>query len=367
MPILFRYLLSMFLSGIAKVGMVFVGLFLLGDGIEQMRRHLHLLHVGWEEVVLLLVLRLPGFLTQLLPAFALLATLLVLTRLSKQNEISILRASGISIYRILLPFLMGGMILCLIQIYLQDHVTPFTTQAAEALHREMTGEKNPSSTIRHNLWLRQGEQIIFARQAMIQPQLLLDVTVFQFQGMVLTARSDARKAQFYNEQWRLVDGYTLRFGEAAATEHFTEKPWSVHLDISQWDRSNPDPEYLSTLELLELADRLKQEGYDDNQYRLLFHRKLSDPMTTLAAIVLAFPFALRLPRVGMGRRSLMVGVLAGFALFVLVDLSSALGMGGRLPPVLAAWWPAIFFASMGGFFLVHLEENLSLTLGKSTG
>ena len=109
MPILFHYLLRLFLAGLLQVIGLFVGLFFLIDGVENMRRFSLKEHFNWGDLLLMMACRLPDFLTLLLPSMTLLAVLMVLARLSRQNEITVMRASGVSIYRILIPFLLGGL------------------------------------------------------------------------------------------------------------------------------------------------------------------------------------------------------------------------------------------------------------------
>ncbi|HIJ85960.1 MAG TPA: LptF/LptG family permease, partial [Magnetococcales bacterium] len=145
-------------------------------------------------------------------------------------------------------------------------------------------------------------------------------------------------------------------GREANAEPFLHKEWPVTLEPLQMDRSRPEPMYLSLFQLWEFMSRLKQEGVDITSYEMTFFRKMVDPLTTMTAILLGFPFAMRLPRQGGTTRSIFLGLLLGFAMFVIVDLSTALGMGNRLPPIVAAWAPELFFLGIGGFLFLHLAD-----------
>lgn len=357
MPLLFSYLLQQFLNGFLRVVGVFVGLFFLADGIESIRRYSQKDNFNWGDVFLLVVSRLPDFLTILLPSITLLATLLVLTRLSRQNELTVMRASGVSLYRILIPFLMGGVIISGIHILFQDQIVPRTKLAAQKLEDSIIGSENNSGVEVGNLWLKSNQSIIHVEQLLPDEKVLLDVTVFKFDDQHhLLSRLEARVAQMYQGKWILGGGVIYRYGNIIEVETFSEQPWDITLEPKQLNRAPANPEFLSLKQLRQLAERTEREGYNATRLHVLLYRKFAHPATTLAAILLAFPFTLRYSRQGGVGRSLLLGLVTGFILFVVVDLSIALGMGGRLPPILAAWAPVLFFTGIGGFLFLHLAD-----------
>ncbi len=350
-PLLYNYLLTAFLGAFLKILGLFVGLFFLLDGADHIKRLTKELSTQWVDVITLLLLRMPEYLFRFLPAIALLATLAVLFRLSRQNEITIMRASGVSIYNILIPFLLGGMIVALAQMLIQDQIIPRTNQAAEHLMARL------QNTQVRDLWLRDGNRILHAKKAWANRNVLQDVTVFVFDDQFrLSRRIVARKAEIRNGEWHIFDGKEFTFDSVIEAKPFFIRPWEIKLQKEQLNRAQPQPRFLSMSQLTELANRLEKEGYDATTFWVALHRKLANPVTTLSAILLAFPFSFRLHRYGGGAPAMLLGLIGGFALFVVVDLSTALGDGGRLPPFMAAWAPVVFFSGLGGFLLMRIEE-----------
>ena len=357
MPILFHYLLHLFLVGLLRVFGGFVGLFFLIDGVESIRRFSQKSHFNWPDMFLLMASRIPSFITMLFPSLALLATLMVLTRLSHQNEITVMRASGVSMPRILIPFLLGGVIVASVHVVMQDQIVPRSNRAQQKFEDRITNREESASTATGNLWLRSGQQIIHARQVVPSSAILLEVTVFQFDDQHnLTGRVDARAARLKAGQWELMEGVRYRFGGLTEAETFRIRPWDVHIQPDQLDRSPANPKFLTLRQLGELAQRLESEGYDATGLRVLLYTRIAHPATTIAAILLAFPFTLRLPRQGGVARSTLMGLALGFAMFVVVDLFAALGSGGRVPPLVAAWAPVLFFVGIGGYLMVHIAN-----------
>ena len=357
MPVLFQYLLRLFLGGFLQIVGMFVGFYFLIDGVESIRRFSQKGQFNWADVFLMMASRLPGFITMLLPSITLLAVLMVLARLSRQNEITIMRTSGISFNRILIPFLLGGVVIAGLQFILQDKIVPRTNKIAQNLEDYLLGRTPASHVDVDNLWLKSGNQLIHVQQILADEQVLLDVTVFQFDAeYLLLSRLEARSAQMHQGKWTLFYGMVYHYGKQVTVEAFSQRVWDVNLKSEQLNRTSVDPDFLSIRQLYLLAERTKREGYDATRLRVLLYSKLTQPLTTLAAILLAFPFTLRLPRRGGVARSLLIGLLLGFLMFVLTDLSKALGMGGRLPPLLSAWAPVLFFSGIGGFLLLHLAD-----------
>ncbi|MBF0309932.1 MAG: LptF/LptG family permease [Magnetococcales bacterium] len=361
MPVLLRYLFSRFLVNFLRILLISGGLFLLLDGAELVRRYAKEGSAGWSDILFLLALRLPAFLVHILAPLTLLATLTTLTLLSRQNEITAMRAGGLSIYRILVPFLLAGLSISSVQFLLQDQVVPLGNRLMQDVVNRIT-HSTPASTLTGSdttaLWIRDGQQIVHAQGTSPEHGAMWDVTIFQFdEGLRLLTRVDAKHAKREKEGWVLYDGIVYTNGDAGAANRFESRPWPIQLATEQFDRSIPQPEMLSLMALRHQANRLSREGYDAKAFQVFFLRRLADPLTTLSAIILAFPFALRLQRLGGATRSLLLGLVVGFAMFIVVDLTTALGMGSILPAGVAVFVPVIFFFSVGMFLLLHLEEE----------
>jgi lipopolysaccharide export system permease protein len=336
---------------------VFMGLFFLADGIESIRRFSGEVNFSWGDLIILLILRLPSFVTMLLPAITLLTTLTVLTRLTRQNEITVMRASGVSLYRILIPFLIGGVLVATLHMGLQDQIIPRTNKAYKTLANHVKNRHVSMEIESGKIWYRSDKQIIHARSGSSTQQSLNDVIVFRFDdNHRLVSRIEAKQALFNKDSWQLREGIEYVFGSSVQAVTFKDRPWRVLIDPNILGTKAGNPDFLSISQLHKLALRLQKEGGDASAHWVMLYRKLADPLTTIAAILLAFPFALRLPRQGGASWSVFFGIMLGFAMFVVIDLSTALGLGGRLPPQLAAAAPVVIFMSIGGFLFLHISE-----------
>src|SRR5690606_670651 len=101
----------------------------------------------------------------------------------------------------------------------------------------------------------------------------------------------------------------------------------------------------------------EQAGLSADRFRLHFHTLLARPFLLLAMVLIAGAVTLRFSRlVGLGNM-IWTGVVAGFMLYVLNEITRDLGSGGLLPPAMAAWLPAILSIMVSATVLLFREDG----------
>ena len=152
--------------------------------------------------------------------------------------------------------------------------------------------------------------------------------------------------------WRLQDGWTRSFdgaGRILDLEPFQSSIKELEA-AAYFSQEPPDARYMSYSELHGHTERLRSGGFDVLQQQVDLARKVAFPFVTLIMTLIAIPFA-----VTMGRSGTMAGIAVGIALALLywgtISVSAALGAGGAMPPVIAAWAPNLLFGA-GAAYLV---------------
>ena len=356
MSLLSRYLLLHYGKVFSNLTGIIAVLVLILDAIGNVRRFSYRPTFVADDMILLILYRIPEFISLLLPYMALLATLMTLSRLTSQNEITVMRASGTSLFQIVVPFLCAGLILSLGQMILQNYIVPHTSQQVQQLKDRLMN--NPPLIPNKRLWLQNGRQIIQAESLLLGDlRLLTEVMVDQFdENHHLISRLQAKRAQHQNGQWWLFDGIVFQFGKELQIKRFKSQLWPIELKKEYWQQAPSNPEWLSMNSLGIEAKRLEKMGLNSVPYQIYQHDRIAAPFAILTAILLAAPFGFSLYRLTGSNRSILVGLLLGFALFVINSLYIALGLGGRLSPLLAVWIPVTLFATLGLLLLVKAEE-----------
>ena len=355
--ILDDYVVRSFLGYLALITSSFMVLVLIFNFFELLtdivRNRIPLVTVG--EYLLNVT---PSWLYLFTPLCVLLAVLVTFGLMQKTNEITAMKASGISIYRTLLPVLCiaamvaGGLFL------MEEWYLPFANKRVETLRN--TIKEKPAQT-----YLRPDRKWIFGQHNTIYYYQFYDPETDQF-GSISAFEFDphtfqitkcvyATQAHWENglQEWVFEKGWERSFhGPAiAGFETFNlhdfaelnEQPTYFKKEVRQSQEMNYE-------ELSNYIHDLQQSGFDVVRLRVQLQKKLAFPLITLVMAVLAIPFAL-----SAGRRGALTGVavalLIGVVYWVTSGLFEAMGNVNQLPPSLAAWSPDVIF-SLAGAYLV---------------
>jgi len=307
--------------------------------------------------------RSPWILSQVLPMSCLVATFLAIGFMSRFNEVTALKASGTSIYRVAAPVLFITLAVAALGYVNQDYLVPSTNQRAARLQDTIRGRSARSYQSGENRWVfGDGGRLFNFKSYLASPLAVLPGTGGSFQGFSMyrldTATASVREriysrlATYAGGHWVLKDGWVRDFGGGEeAFESFVEKrfdfPETPGYFIKEWK----SPQQMTFGELRVLVRDLRKRGYDVQELMVDLHDKTALPLVSLTMVVLGLPFCFRI-----GSRGSLYGIgvavlLAGVYL-VVFSATNALGGVGILPPFLAAWAPNILFAGSGFYLLL---------------
>jgi LPS export ABC transporter permease LptF/LPS export ABC transporter permease LptG len=300
----------------------------------------------------------PYLLYQLAPLGALVAILVTIGVMSKNNEIVACKASGTSLYRLAMPLLFAGIALAATMVVLDDTYLPYANQRQDALRNQIKG-RPPQTYTKPQRWIF-GENYKVYNYDFFDPQqnlfgglsvLEIDPKTFHVRRRVYASRAQWSDAQ---NLWVLESGWVRDFSDGTITKYekfnvkdlpeLTEPPTYFHRELLQASQMNWS-------ELRKYIEGLHKAGFDVSTLTVQWHRKLAFPLIAPVSMLLAFPFAFLV-----GTRGAVGGVAIGVGIGILywlgAELLAAMGGVGQLPPLLAGWSPDIvfFFAGMYFFF-----------------
>ena len=304
---------------------------------------------------------LPSVLYMMTPLSVLIAVLVTFGLMEKANEITAMKATGISLYRIVVPVLAVGLALAVGLFFFEREVLPRANKRQDALWNAMKGK--PPQT-----YLRADRKWIFGQQSSIFYYEFFDpdrnqfgrLAIFQFdpQTLSITRRIYATRVHWDEnlQGWIFAQGWERTFRGPAIERYekfdvrtfpdITEPPAYFKKEVKQSSEMNYE-------ELSGYIDDLKQSGFDVVRLRVQLHKKLAYPLITFVMAVLAIPFSL-----SAGRRGASAGVAMAIGIAVVYWVASSLfenlGNVGALPAALAAWSPDLLFALIGGYFIFRL-------------
>jgi len=302
----------------------------------------------------------PYLLYQLAPLGALVATLVTIGVMSKNNEIVACKASGISLYRLAFPLLLAGIALAATMIILDDTYLPYANQRQDALRNQIKGR--PAQTY------RQPQRWIFGENAKVYNYDLFDSTQKLFGGLSILEidpatfqirrRVFASRAQWSEAQnlWVLESGWVRDFSDGTIVRYsrfnvkdlpeLTEPPTYFIREVRQAFQMNSS-------ELRRYIESLRRAGFDVSALTVQWHRKFAYPLIAPVSMLLAFPFAFLVGTRG-AIGGIAIGVGIGILYYMGAELLTAMGGVGQLPPLLAGWTPDIVFFFLGLYFFFKM-------------
>jgi len=320
------------------------------------------LHTG--DIALYYLIKAPEFLVLILPMALLLALLYALTNHARHNEITAIRAAGVSLWRLCLPYLLVGFLASLALFSLNEFWVPQSTDTAElVLARRLPPKSNPgrdkllkwgfTNSRAGRVW-----QIgVFDQHTgeMVNPKVFSKQPDGSY--LLLSAERAVRKngmwsfyhASEYNypAQTNALPVLLLETNLIAKPE-FSETLEEIRSEIKISRGESLTKAKRADLPIFEIANYLRLHPHPAQAAALYtkLHGRLATPWTCLVVVLIAVPFG-----AASGRTNVFVGVASSilicFAFFVVQQFTLALGAGGHVPSWLAGWFPNLAFGMAG--------------------
>lgn len=303
-----------------------------------------------------LVLKLPQIMVWTFPMSVLMGTLLALSRLSASSEIVAMRAGGVSFARLMGPVLALGLLVTGLTVAMNETVVPWANDEAHRVSVEMRGDKLPRVT--RNVVLRdfQGDRMsrfIYGVEFDRETATMRDVAMLEWDNGVPTRQTTAEALIWEDDGWYFVNGKTYLFsgpeGRGQVTElafqggkqrvAIKERPEDIPL-------SQKRPETMTISELRQQMELLGRAHERYREFLLQFNLRFATPLASLVFAWVGTPLGIqhhrRATSVGFG-----LSIVIIFAYYVLMTLFNALGQGGAVHPVAAAWAPDVLLGLAG--------------------
>lgn len=350
-----------FIYGVGTVLLVLVTTIFVVDLVELLRRGAAKEEAELGILLRMALLNLPFLAQKVIPFATLIGGMLTFARLTRNHELVVARASGVSVWQFLLPavviaLLMGGFVLTLFNPLASATMSRYEQMEAKYLR----GRPSLLAVASSGLWLRQGDasgQSVIHAQRVTEPDMVLhDVIIFLFKGSDrFVGRIDADTAKLEEGRWDLRNA--VMTGPDRRAQFADRYALKTDLTLSQIQDSFASPETLSFWALPGFIQVLERAGFSAVKHRLHWYALLSGPLLLCAMVLIAASFSLRLTRRGGTGLLIVAGVLTGLLLYFLSDVVMALGLSGKLPAGLAAWTPAGVSTLVGVAMLFHLEDG----------
>lgn len=302
----------------------------------------------------------PQFLSYIIALSVMLSALVTVGLLTKNSELIVMRACGVSLYRTALPmiaFALGGSAVLFL---MEENVLAVANQRAERLRYEIRTGNPKTFGVLNRKWIAGNNGEVFHYQYYDpKNRELNNLSVFQFdpQSNRLASRLFAERARFNDQRqyWYLDEGWNRTFDPNGIGNYERYEGWTRPFEPPDYFVTEArEPDLMNFGQLRRYITELQASGYDVLEHQVGLHRKIAFPFVTLVMTLIAVPFA-----VTTGRRGAMYGIGVGIVLalvyWTMISVFAAFGQGGLIDPVLAAWAPNLVFGAAAAYLLLTVR------------
>jgi lipopolysaccharide export system permease protein len=358
MTCLHRYWLREFFKFFGVIQALIMALFVIIDYLSRMDKFLEsdisLIHALWY-----VVLKLPFMFVQLTPAAILLAAITVFGLMNRNNELTAVKSSGISVYFLVKPAVGVSLVLAGVMFILGESLVPLSMAKSNDIRQYEIRKQNQMTQNRNNLWIRSANRLVHIRFFDPVRKTVAGVCATTLDDdFFLISRIDARSGRYELDQWLLEDVVVQTYNPDADDYDVTLSDMIladlgvVPEDLGQWVKKSDE---MGFFELKDYVDKVRGEGYDATTYEVDMHGKIAFPFI---CVIMALTGAAAGMRSFAGTNlpaAVGLGVVISFFYWVVYGICLSMGYAGVLPALVAPWMANAFFLAGGIIFLINTE------------
>ena len=357
MKILEKHVLSEFLRLLAMAMAGFIVLFItidLFENVDTLIEH----KVPFLASFIFFIYKLPFIAGQVSPVAVLVAVLLSLGILSKNGEITAMKAGGVKLLRAVYPLLAAGLAISLAIILMNEYITPAAQKKVDTFRKQWFGVQGGTFG-KEGLWVKSDGGILNIRHIDFRKNALYAVTYYELKKpFEVTSRVETPFALWRDNRWVAETAAVWTFtteGEALAAEReqFVLKGLAGPEDLVNLENFQQN---MSFMELKYYIGELDKDGYETTKYRIDLWSKISFPLVNFIMALVGIPFALKTGRHSGIAAGVGLSIVIAFSYWMVYALTRSLGQGGMLPPLVAAFFPDLLFLAIGSLMYGYVKQ-----------
>lgn len=300
-----------------------------------------------SDALFYLLMTLPRRIYDYLPLGAFMGCLVGLGALAKNSELTVVRASGVSVARIAFSSLKPAFLVVCLSLVLGEFVAPYAEKIAQSDKAVKRGAQS-NIVYGQGLWHKEGNSFIHVNA--VEPNGALHGVSINYYNdeRVLSYSLFAKRALYHQERWSLIDVQKTQFvdGRSVVTSD-SLLGWDTSLTPALLSVLIVKPDNLSITGLRSYATYLAEQNLDSGVYELSFWKKVLQPATTIALVLVAISFVFGpLRSVAMGTR-VFIGLVVGLVFKYVQDLLGPASLVFGFEPILATAVPILLCGLFG--------------------
>lgn len=289
----------------------------------------------------------PGLATEMVPVAMLIGTIMGMGNLAANSELIVLRAAGMSMWRMGFAVALTGAAIGFGHYLIADFVAPYGTQQARLIKAEARGG-DLGTRLAGSLWFRDGDRIIQFRD-LDSAKSIGRVEIFGLNsGKTLAMAGQAEQVTHQGRLWTLSEWKATYFdADQVQTVARDRKVWDTEVTPEFLSLLVINPEEFSAFGLYKYINYLHRNGLTSDEYQLALWKKILAPLSVIFMGLLALPFVFGPMRSAAVGQRLAIGILLGLSYYMLNKIVADAGYVFGLQPFVAAMLPFSILVFVG--------------------
>ena len=307
----------------------------------------------FSDALIYVATKLPSTIYEYIPFSSLIGCLFGLGMLATNSEVIVMRASGVSLLRIVYFVLKPVMLFVIISTAVGEYFSPYLDQLAEG-RREYLRKGESAQNSASGLWNREGSEFMHFN-AVFPGGVLFGVTRYKFDdNKALLEASFSSRATYNGTEnlWVEENVSITRFNETSTeTEKKITRRWNSELTPEVLTLNVLPPSALSISSLYNYINFLKLQNADTSVYELAYWRKVLQPLVIIGLVLIGISFVFGPLRDSTMGLRIFVGVVIGISFKIIQDMLGPFSIVFGFPALLAVLMPVLLCMGVGWYLL----------------
>ena len=351
-----KYIFKKFISSLIIIISSFLIIFIIVSVIDLLDKFIER-QLTSREILFFYIYSLPSFISIALPMSILISTVFTFGTLQKNNEITAIKASGISIRRIGSSLLIFGILFCFISFYFQNTVIVKATQKRYEIDKKLRpNNKQLNKNRKNNIYYHLDESFIEIKRFNYKNDTGYNISIQNYSGADIIHRLDAKKMIWDTdgEIWTFKN-CNVRSWKNNKISFYTLKDTSFYIEDINPEIIKRDfvkPEEMDYWELSSFISKLEDKGLDARRWKVNKHYLTAFSCIPFIMIIFGLGLSIQKPR---ANHALGIGlsIIVIFMYYAFITMGKNFGYNGIIPPFLSVWSTNFIFLSMGTYIFIN--------------
>ena len=348
------YILKTFLSKFILIMMAFVVVFFVVDVIDNIDKFIEY-DISSNETIKYYLYTIPWFISLALPMTVLIATVFCFSILQKNHEVTALKASGVSIFRISAPILICGIIFSFISFFFDNLLVVNTLKKRALIEKKLTPNKKSNRTKNQNIYYHLDNAFLSIKRFNYKNNSGNNISIQNYIGSDVIYRIDVKNMiwQEKSNLW-LMNNIEIRDWKDGSYRYSFIKDTLMKIqDItpSIIKKDFINPEEMNYWELKQFIDKLENKGLSYNRWSVNKFFKTAFACSPFIMILFGIILSIQKPRTNF-TAGIGLSIMVIFLYYLLIKAGQTLGYNNVLHPFIAIWAVNFIFLSLGLFLFI---------------